>query len=244
MTDVGLQPVEGQDDATLLAQQGSQPLGVGRGQRPEFVVTVQEVGDRALRDDQAAAGQLLVDLGDAAVLGMSEPSDRGHDIEAELVIGQGEVGLGLGPVRETEPGTIGIVAASDGQSQPEDAVERRDGAEVVVAGPERVLTFRAVACDGYQAEGAIGFGARSSSLAHGGPPLVATSLLRNWPQLSLPAQFFSSLIPCVVRRASSAEPRRPTDNRQRRSDQRTIRAPKTTLPIRVLYVRPNRTRNR
>ncbi len=187
VTDVGLQSIDGQDDATLLAQQGSQPLGVGCGQRPEFVVAVQEVGDRALRNDQAAAGQPLVDLGDAAVLGISEPSDSGHDIEAELVIGQGEVGFGLGPVGQTEPGAIGIVAASDGQRQMQDAVERGDGAEVVVAGPERLLTFRAIARDGDQAEGAIGFGARSSSLAHGGPPFVATPFLRSRSQLSLPA---------------------------------------------------------
>jgi hypothetical protein len=132
-------------------------------------------------------GQLVMDLGDAAVLGMTQPADHRHDIEAELVIGQGEVGLGLGAVGLTEPGAIGIVAASDGQCQPEDAVEGGDGAEVVVAGTERLLTFRAVARDGCQAQGTIRLGARSSSLAHGGPPLVATSLLRRPPQLSLPA---------------------------------------------------------
>ena len=102
--------------------------------------------------------ELVMDLGDAAVLGMTQPADCGHDIEAELVIGQGEVGLGLGPVGQTEPWAIGIVAASDGQREPEDAVERRDGAEVIVAGTQRLLTFRAVARDGYQAEGAIGLG--------------------------------------------------------------------------------------
>ena len=53
------------------------------------------------------------------------------------------MGFGLGPVGQTEPGAIGIVAASDGQRQMQDAVERGDGAEVVVAGPERLLTFRA-----------------------------------------------------------------------------------------------------
>ena len=187
VTDVGLQSVDGQDDATLVAQERSQPLGVGRGQRPELVVAIPQVGDRALRNDQATAGQLVVDLRDAAVLGMTEATDQRHDIEPELVIGQGEVGLGLGPVGLMETGAIGIGAASDGQRQPEDAVESRDGAEVVVAGMEPVLTFRAVERDGDQAQGAIGLGARSSSLAHGGPPLMATSLLRSLPQLSLPA---------------------------------------------------------
>ena len=158
VTDVGLQSVDGQDDTALIAQQWLQALGVGTGQRPEFVIAVQEVGDRALSDDQPAAGQLAVDLGDAAVLGMSEPTDCGHDIESELVIGQGEVGLGLGPVGPEEAGTSGIVTASDSQCEAEDAVEGRDGAEVVVAGPEPVLTLGAVAGDGNQAQGAIGLG--------------------------------------------------------------------------------------
>ena len=187
MADIGLQPIDGQDDATLVAQQRSQPLGVGRGQRPELVVAVQEVGDRALSDDQTAAGQFPVDLGDAAVLGMAEPTDQGHDVEPEFVIGQGEMGLGLGPVGAEEAGAIGIVTASDGQGQVEDAIEGGDGAEVLVTGLGPMLTFGAVEGDGDQVQGAIGLRARSSSFAHGGPPFVATPLLRPRPQLSLPA---------------------------------------------------------
>ena len=40
--------------------------------------------------------ELAVDLGDAAVLGIAEPADQRHDVESELMIRQGEVGLGLG----------------------------------------------------------------------------------------------------------------------------------------------------
>jgi hypothetical protein len=127
MTDIGLQAVDGQDDATLLAQQRFQPLGVGTGQCPELVVAVQEVSDCAWSDDQAAADQFLVDLGDAAVLGMARPADQVHDIEAEFMIRRGEVGLGLGSERQTEPGAVGIAAASDRQSQVENAIE---GSEV------------------------------------------------------------------------------------------------------------------
>ena len=73
--------------------------------------------------DDPAAGQLAVDLGDAAVLGIAEPADRGHDVESELVIGQGEMGLGLGAVGPEEAGALGIGTASDRQGQPEDAIE-------------------------------------------------------------------------------------------------------------------------
>ena len=58
------------------------------------------------------------------------------------MIGQGEVGLGLGPVGPEEAGAIGIGTASDGQGQPEDAVEGGDGAEVVVAGLESGVDIR------------------------------------------------------------------------------------------------------
>jgi len=86
------------------------------------------------------------------------------------VIGQGEVGLGLGPVGPEEAGASGIVTAPDGQGQVEDAVEGGDRAEVLVAGLGPLLTFGAVQSDGDQVQGAIGFGAGSSSFAHGGPP--------------------------------------------------------------------------
>ena len=186
MADIGLQSVDGQDDAALVAQQGLQPLGVGGRQGPELVVAVQEVGDGALSDDQAAAGQFPMDLGDAAVLGVAEPTDQGHDVEAEFVIGQGEMGLGLGPVGAEEAGAIEVVTASDGQGQAEDAIEGGDGAEVGVTGLGPMLTFGAVEGDRDQVQGAIGLRARSSSFAHRGPPFVATPFLRFRPQLSLP----------------------------------------------------------
>ena len=170
MADIRLQAVDGQDDAALRAQQRPQPLGIGGGQGPQLVVAVQQVGDGALGDDDPAAGQLAVDLGDAAVLGIAEPADRRHDVEAELVIGQGEVGLGLGAVGAEEAGAGGIGTASDRQGQPEDAVEGGDGAVVVVVGIGPVPAFGAIEEDRGEGQGAIRLRARSSSFAHGGPP--------------------------------------------------------------------------
>ena len=60
------------------------------------------------------------------MLGMAEPADQRHDVEAELVIRQCEVGLGLGPVGPEEAGAGGIGAAPDRQRQPDDAIEGRD----------------------------------------------------------------------------------------------------------------------
>ena len=60
------------------------------------------------------------------------------------MIGQGEVGLGLGAVGPEQAGALGIGAASDGQGQPEDAVESADRAKVLVVGIAPVLAFGAV----------------------------------------------------------------------------------------------------
>ena len=49
-----------------------------------------------------------MDLGDGAVFGMAEAADQGQDIEAELVVGQGEVGLGLGAIGAVEAGQSGL----------------------------------------------------------------------------------------------------------------------------------------
>ena len=155
VADVGLQAVDGQDDAALRAEQRLQPLGIGRGQCPQFIVAVQEVGDGALGDDDRSAGELAVDLGDTAVLGIAEPADQGHDVESELVIGQGEVGLGLGPVGPEEAGARGIGAASDGQRQPDDAIEGGNGAKVVVVGIEAVSAFGAVEGDRGEGQGEV-----------------------------------------------------------------------------------------
>jgi hypothetical protein len=75
-----------------------------------------------------------MDLGDAAVLDIAEPADGVDDVEAELVIGQCEVGLGLGAVGAKEARAGGIGAAADRQGQPEDAVEGADGAKVGSSG--------------------------------------------------------------------------------------------------------------
>jgi hypothetical protein len=55
VADVGLQAVHGQHDAALRAQQRFEALGIGGGQRPQFVVTVQEVADGPFGDHHAAA---------------------------------------------------------------------------------------------------------------------------------------------------------------------------------------------
>ena len=170
----GCRPSMASTDAALLAQEGVQPLAVGRGQGAQFVVAVQEVGDGAQGDGDAAAGQLLVDLGDAAVLGVAEASDQGDDVEAELVVGQGEVGLGLGAVGAVVAGAVGVGTAADAQGEARDGVEGGDGAVVGVGGPEEVTALGAVSGDGVRVWACVGRGRRRvRAMAH--PPLAPSS---------------------------------------------------------------------
>jgi hypothetical protein len=97
-----------------------QTFAVGRGQGAEFVVAVQQVADRAQGDGNAFASQFLVDLRDAAVLGVAEASDQGQDVEAELVVRQGEEGLGFRTVGAVVAGTVGVGARANAQGEASD----------------------------------------------------------------------------------------------------------------------------
>ena len=106
-------------------------------QGQQLVVAVQQVADAARADRHAAADQLGVDLRDAAVLGVAEPADQGDDVEAELVLRQGEAPLLLGPEAGPMAGAVGVAAAADLEPQPDEAVEGGDGAPGLVGRPER-----------------------------------------------------------------------------------------------------------
>ena len=112
-----------------------------------------------------------MDLGGGAVVGVAESSDEGQDVEAELVVRQGEPALGLGPVGPQAQGAVGGVAAADAQGEPEDAVEPGDGAVVGVVGAGGALAVRAG--DGYGREG-LGLGRAGSwgSACHEGSLLL------------------------------------------------------------------------
>ena len=108
MADVGLQAVDGQDHPAGGRRHPAEPLGVGERQGEQLVVAVEQVGDGAEAEGHAAAGQLGMDLGDAAVLGMPQGADQGDDVEAELVLRQGVAALLLGAERDGVAGAVGV----------------------------------------------------------------------------------------------------------------------------------------
>ena len=131
-----------------------------------------------MQSGHAAAGQLGVDLGDAAVLGMPQGADQGDDVEAELVLGQGVAALLLGSERDVMAGAAGIATAADLEAEPDGAVEGGDGALADVGGPERPTAAGTGAGQRGQFEGLIGLGAGSPS-GHGATPWSRTDLRSN-----------------------------------------------------------------
>ncbi len=176
MADVGLEAADGQHDAALLTQQRAEALGVGGGQGAALVVAVQQVGDGALGQGEAAPGQLAVDLGGAAVFGIAGSPDDGEDVEAKLVMREGEVGLGLGAVGGVVAGAVRVGAAADLERESQDGVEGGNGAEVVVVGPEATLANRAVGGERGEGLGAVGARAWSGAGLWGLPPRAILSL--------------------------------------------------------------------
>jgi hypothetical protein len=62
------------------------------------------------------------------MLSVTEAADQGQDVEADLVVGQGQEGLGFRAVGAMVARAIGIGAAAKTQSEPDDGIEGGDGA--------------------------------------------------------------------------------------------------------------------
>src|SRR5262245_5743295 len=131
---------------------------VGQGHGQQFVVTVEEVGERPLADRQAAGQQLPVNLGDAAVLGVAQGTDEGDDIQPQLMLGQGIAAFGLGAVGPEVGGAVAGAAAADLESEADEAAEGDNGAVVVRVGPPAVAAGGAVLTPGRELLGGRGFG--------------------------------------------------------------------------------------
>src|SRR5262249_53484472 len=120
----------------------------------------------------------------------AEGAGQGQDIEPELMRGQGEVGLGLGPVGSAEAGALGIGTASDQEGHPDGALEGGDGAEVVIVGRSPGWAFGAIAEDRSQVEGVVRLRPGSSGSSWLGHRRLLgatfTSFLRPLTQLTLP----------------------------------------------------------
>nr|WP_165070000.1 hypothetical protein [Paludisphaera rhizosphaerae] len=145
MADVGLQAVDHQDHPPGLGRDPPEAADIRGGQGQQLVVAVQQVADAPHTDRDAAADQLGVDLGHAAVLGMPQAADRGDDVKSELVLRQGIAALLLGAEAGPMPGAIGVATTADLEPQQHRAVQSDDGPAGGGGRPQRPGAGRAVA---------------------------------------------------------------------------------------------------
>jgi hypothetical protein len=110
-----------------------------------------------------------MDLRDASVLGMAEGADEGDDVEAELVLGEGEAALLLGAEGNMVAGAVGPATTPDLESEPDRTVEGGDRALGLVGGPEWPAALGTGAGECGEFEGLAGLGAGSPS-GHGETP--------------------------------------------------------------------------
>lgn len=108
MADIGLQTIQGQHDAALSFQDLPQSSVVREHDGAEFVVAIEEIGDRAFGDRDVSIDEMGADLGDGAMLAVAKLADEGDDIQSEFVTRQREGTLGFGPVGYLEGRAPGI----------------------------------------------------------------------------------------------------------------------------------------
>src|SRR5258707_979422 len=77
------------------------------------------------------------------MLGITEAANQGDDVEAEFVMGQGEVGFGFGAVGTVVAGTAPLGTAADLEGQAGDGVQGSDRAEVGIVKVQAVAALRA-----------------------------------------------------------------------------------------------------
>jgi len=95
MPDIGLQPVECENDTSLGSEYRTNPLWIVDGECAKFIVSIEQISHGSVGDEYGALGEELMDLGDAAVLEISELPDERDDIQPELVAGQCDASFGL-----------------------------------------------------------------------------------------------------------------------------------------------------
>lgn len=115
MAHVGLQAVEGHEDPALGRGDAVETIGILEGEAEQFIITLQEVGDCTLGHRDPVVDQGLMDLRDAAVLRIASSAHKGDDIEAELVLGQGQAAFGFRAIGFAKLRAVGVETAANRQ---------------------------------------------------------------------------------------------------------------------------------
>ena len=98
MAHIGLEAIEGQDDPPLRLGNAPETRRGLEGEGDQFVIALQEIGDRAGRDGQPPLDQRLMDFRHTTVGPIASGTNEGEDIKTKLMLGQGQTPFYFGPV--------------------------------------------------------------------------------------------------------------------------------------------------
>lgn len=158
-----LQAVEGQYHAPLGWRDPLEARRVGAREGDEFVVPFSEVQHGPQGNGNTAALQVMRDLGHTPVLGVTQCSDQGDDIQAKRVCGEGEPPLLFRPGGRGKLGTRRIGTPSYLECEAQHGGQRGDRPGVVLGGPHRLPTAHTIAGQGAQHQGRRRLRARGCS---------------------------------------------------------------------------------
>jgi hypothetical protein len=135
LADLGLEPIESQDDTPLRLGQAPQARRVWQREGDQCVIVLQQIGDGPGRHSETTLAQRLMDSWDTVLMGLALCAHEGEDIAAQLVLGQGEASFRFGSVWGSQVGTRRIEAASNLEGEPHDGLQGRHGTIVVIGRP-------------------------------------------------------------------------------------------------------------
>jgi hypothetical protein len=104
MADIRLETIQRQEDPAPSLGDPLQARAVGEREGEQFVIAFEEMRDGPWGDRHPTGAHRLMDFRQAAVLGVVQRANPDNDIEAKLVLGQGEPSLFFRSGRDGETG--------------------------------------------------------------------------------------------------------------------------------------------
>jgi len=140
MAHVGLEAIERQDDVTSGLRKALQAERILQREGHQFVITLQEMGDRPWGYGHAALDQRLMDFRDTPVVTVALLANEGHDIQAKFMLGECQTPLLFRPIGLATLRTSGVEAAPNLERESQDRCQGGDGTVVMVGGPHHLTT--------------------------------------------------------------------------------------------------------
>jgi hypothetical protein len=132
MPNVRLQAIESQDDSALGLRYPLEAGGVGQRESQQFIVTFEQIGHRTRSNDYPPMAQVLMDVRQAVVLCVAQRPHPGDDIQAKLVLRQGEPSFFFGAVGAAELGTGAVETAPNLECEMQNLRQGGNGTIVMI----------------------------------------------------------------------------------------------------------------